>query len=442
MPRTLALFTRDLRLADNALFRANDEHIPAFILDDDLLSAHHNQFAQQFMAESLLDLNRQLKHHTSSLSVKRGTFRSALTSLIAEHSPARMRMSRDVTPYAKHREKLAGEICSQHNVELEMVDNHWLLPFTDTLKNDGEPFKVFTPFYHHANSLEVPMSTTTSTHFAHIDSSDKLIHDLIPKTSSTRHGGRSSAEALLRRLTKLRDYQTARDFPAQDATTHLSAQLHWGTVSAREAYWHVADTFDRAHPIIRQLWWREFYSSIAHHFPHVWRHNFRREFDELKWDTNPDFMKVWQRGETGFPIVDAAMRCLNTTGEMHNRLRMIVASFLTKDLHINWREGEEYFAQTLMDFDKAVNNGNWQWVAGTGADAAPYFRIFNPWLQQAKFDTDAEFIKTWLPELTDLPAKTIHDPKAERPNYPQPIVDHRTEAAETLALYQKIRKDS
>lgn len=436
----LTIFTRDLRLDDNALLRSGETIVPAFIVDSDLIHAHNNPFARVFMIDSIRDLDKSLQDYHTHLSITHGTFASALTSLILQHKPDIVRIARDITPYAKKREQLAAQICAKENVTLELVDNHWLLDFGQTIKANGEPYTVFTPFFKHASQLEVPAPhTPDKLSFAKLK--PPKMSELNEKLSKTQTGGRTEALNILKNLGDYESYEHERDFPSLNRTTHLSAHLHWGTVSVREVHAAATEHLSPHHPLIRQLWWREFFSSIACHFPHVWQHNYKREFDNLHWQDNVDFLKAWKEGKTGFPIIDAAMRCLYETGAMHNRLRMIVASFLVKDLHINWREGEKYFAEKLVDYDKAINNGNWQWAAGTGADAAPYFRVFNPWLQQAKFDSNAAFIKTWVPELARAEIKTIHDPTATRPNYPKPIVDHTQAKELALAMFtQALRK--
>ena len=198
----------------------------------------------------------------------------------------------------------------------------------------------------------------------------------------------------------------------------------------REVYYAITEQLGSEHPLLRQLYWRDFFTHIAYHFPQVFGRPFLEKFANLHWDNNRDYFQAWSEGKTGFPIVDAGMRELNATGFMHNRLRMIVASFLVKDLHISWRWGERYFAQHLVDYDPCVNNGNWQWAASTGCDAQPYFRIFNPWLQQQKFDPDCRYIYRWIPELKAFSPKTIHqwDKKHHHCNYPAPIIDHARES--------------
>jgi len=241
-------------------------------------------------------------------------------------------------------------------------------------------------------------------------------------------------------LSECQDYQQQRDYPALSAGSGLSAYLKFGCCSVREAYYAVIETLGSEHPLLRQLYWRDFFTHIGFHFPHVFGHAFHRKYDALAWQNNQDDFLRWTEGRTGFPIVDAGLRELNQTGGMHNRVRMIAASFLVKDLHISWRWGERYFAQHLIDYDPCVNNGNWQWAASTGCDAQPYFRIFNPWLQQKKFDVDCLYIKRWLPELRPFSATMIHQwhKKQVTCDYPAPMLDHALRSRQAKALFQQI----
>jgi deoxyribodipyrimidine photo-lyase len=233
-------------------------------------------------------------------------------------------------------------------------------------------------------------------------------------------------------------YLSQRDFPALASTTGLSAYLKFGCCSVREAYYAVIQALGGEHPLIRQLYWRDFFTHIAFHFPHVFGHAFHQQYDNIAWKNNLDDFQAWANGLTGFPIVDAGMRELNQTGFMHNRVRMVVASFLVKDLHISWRWGERYFAQHLIDYDPCVNNGNWQWAASTGCDAQPYFRIFNPWLQQQKFDADCVYIKQWIPELRPFQPNTIHrwHKNPQPSDYPLPRLDHAANSRQAIRLFQ------
>ncbi|MBW3021154.1 FAD-binding domain-containing protein, partial [Candidatus Woesearchaeota archaeon] len=210
-----------------------------------------------------------------------------------------------------------------------------------------------------------------------------------------------------------------------------------GTISIREIYSSFKENFQEV--LINEVYWRDFFTHIIYHFPNVLDGAFKNKYDKIKWDNDKKLFQKWCEGKTGFPIVDAGMRELNTTGYMHNRVRMIVASFLVKDLHINWQWGEKYFAQNLIDYDPAVNNGNWQWAASTGCDAQPYFRIFNPWSQQEKFDRDCEYIKKWVPELKDLTSYEIHNlyKNHNLKNYPKPIVEHKEESQKAKEMFKR-----
>ncbi len=305
----LALFTRDLRLEDNALLNPDETIVPAYIVDSDLTHAHKNEFVQSFMVDSLIDLDKALEKHHAHLAIAHGTFASALTSLILQHKPLIVRIARDVTPHAKKREQIAAQICTKENVTLELVDNHWLLPFEKTIKANGEPYTVFTPFFKHASLLDIPTPhTPKELTFAKLKSTKMPEADKNPR--KTQAGGRVEAQKILKNLSDYESYEHERDFPYLNRTTHLSTHLHWGTVSVREAHAAISARLSPHHPLIRQLWWREFFSSITFHFPHVWQHNYKREYDVLHWQNDNDFLRAWQQGKTGFPIVDAAMRCL------------------------------------------------------------------------------------------------------------------------------------
>jgi deoxyribodipyrimidine photo-lyase len=256
------------------------------------------------------------------------------------------------------------------------------------------------------------------------------------------HGGRKEGLKILKHITDFEEYEKIRDIPAYN-TTLLSAHLKFGTLSPRETYHHMQSLGRKAHTgLIRQLYWRDFWYHIAYFYPHVFGNAFHEKYNNLTWKQDEKGFKAWCNGTTGFPIVDAGMRQLNETGFMHNRVRMIVASFLIKDLHIHWLRGEQYFAQKLVDYDPCVNNGNWQWVASTGCDPQPYFRIFNPWLQQRKYDPACTYIKRWIPELKDVSTNAIHawykDKNRIESSYPAPILDHDVERGKTLAMYKAV----
>lgn len=231
----------------------------------------------------------------------------------------------------------------------------------------------------------------------------------------------------------------SRNLPSLSGTTGLSAHHKFGTISIRESYWAVRSALGKSHTLVRELYWRDFFTHIGFHYPHVLSGCFHERYDTLKWENDEVKFKAWCQGRTGFPIVDAGMRELNITGFMHNRMRMITASFLVKDLHIDWRWGEKYFAQRLVDYDPLVNNGNWQWAASTGCDAQPYFRIFNPWLQQAKYDPKCLYIKQWVKELAGCTPKRIHRIQDNIPTeYVSPIVDHAVASQKAKAMFKAV----
>ena len=352
----------------------------------------------------------------------------------------------DYTPYSLKRDQKIESVCNTAKIPFFSFDDALLHPPSKTLKKDGKPYTVFTPFYHNAMQLEVspPVANRYKNYYSgSIPSSHgkSLYHQILPTRSLSKGGGRTAALKILHKIGEFSSYASLRDFPAEDATTHLSAHLKFTTISPKELYWKISKELGPSSPLIRSLFWRDFFSSIALFFPRVFTGAFHEKYNSIRWRHDEKIFIKWCEGKTGFPIVDAGLREMNQTGFMHNRVRMIVASFLTKDLHIDWRLGEKYFAQTLVDYDPSVNNGNWQWAASTGCDAQPYFRIFNPWRQALKFDPDCVYIKKWIPELTLLPPNVIHKWDQEKYHsqyggYPKPIVDHAKEAKATLALYK------
>ena len=312
----------------------------------------------------------------------------------------------------------------------------------------GTPYGVFTAFYN--RSVKEPVAKPVlfkKDNFYHkpitIKHDSKDLASMMPKANKNIavHGGRTECSNIIKHLSEQKNYLKTGDFPAID-TSRLSAHLKFGTYSVREIYHAIQEALGPSHTLIKQLYWRDFFTHVAYHSPFVFGGAYHEQYNKLPWKNDQKLFELWCEGKTGFPIVDAGMRELNATGFMHNRVRMIVASFLIKDLHINWLWGEKYFAQQLVDYDPCVNNGNWQWSASTGCDAQPYFRIFNPWLQQKKFDPDCIYIKQWVPELKNSSADIIHNlfkPKTSIANYPKPIVDHAKESALSKEIYKKVK---
>ena len=445
---SLYIFRRDLRIDDNTALnealRLSGQVLPCFIFDPRQIEPHPYQSkpALQFMLQSISDLQQQLQavggqlalYHTAPVQVIRRVFE--------QQSIQAVFINRDYTPFSRRRDDELADVCQQLGISLHVLPDALLTEPEQAVKSDQTPYKVFTAFYNNARHYPIALpQALIGRNFLSISSDVSVEQLAIWQTefnADVIQGGRNHALAIFDQLENYADYQHSRDFPALDATSKLSAHLKFGTCSVREVYYAIIEQLGSEHPLVRQLYWRDFFTHIAYHFPQVFGRPFLEKFANLHWDNNSDYFQAWCEGKTGFPMVDAGMRELNATGFMHNRLRMIVASFLVKDLHISWRWGERYFAQHLVDYDPCVNNGNWQWAASTGCDAQPYFRIFNPWLQQQKFDPDCRYIYHWIPELKTWSPKTIHQwNKTHTPcNYPAPIIDHGCESQITKVRFK------
>jgi deoxyribodipyrimidine photo-lyase len=451
---SLHIFRRDLRLHDNTALHAaltlSKKVIPCFIFDPRQLEENpfKNTHAIQFMWQSLSELNHALAKHHSHLYCFHGMAEEVVHHLLTKIKIDAVFINRDYTPFSLKRDKALQTRCQQNNIAFHCMADALLLEPEEITQHNHQPYTVFTHFFNKAKQLPVnaPEKACRGQFFNEKISGEdnKLLHAAMPLTNEcVQPGGRQAGLTLLKKIPSFAHYATTRDYPAKNGTTHLSPHLKFGTISIREAYQTISHHFNPHHTLIKELYWRDFFTHIAFHYPHVFETSFNKKYTHLPWDDNPAYFAAWCHGQTGFPIVDAGMKELNTTGYMHNRVRMIVASFLVKDLHLNWQQGERYFATQLTDYDPAVNNGNWQWAASTGCDAQPYFRIFNPWLQQAKFDPNCEYIKQWLPELINLPAKTIHHwyqlASDATIHYPAPIVNHQKERLLALQLFKACR---
>lgn len=452
---SLHIFRRDLRLIDNTAFNAALEAshtvFPCFIFDDKQIVEHayFSKKAFSFMLESLGELAETLTKKGGRLYFFIGDPQKIITDLLRTHPINAVFINRDYTPFSRERDDNIQLICKAKGIDFYSYADTLLHEPEEVLKPNGKPYTIFTPFYRRASVLEVavPHEARHSTKYYTGLCASSVEHaieklSVHADASGSLKGGRSNALKCLKKISQLQYYADVRNYPALSATTHLSPHHKFGTISIREVYHAVCEQWGHLHTLINELCWRDFFTHITFHFPHVLQGAFHEQYNTIQWQHNEDFLTAWQSGYTGFPIVDAGMRELNTTGYMHNRVRMIVASFLTKDLLIDWRFGEKYFATTLIDYDPAVNNGNWQWAASTGCDAQPYFRIFNPWLQQKKFDAECEYIKKWVPELSALTPQEIHYVASERrlslKNYVAPIVDHAIQSAMAKSLYRAI----
>ena len=444
----LFIFRRDLRLHDNSALNLalvhSDRVLPCFIFDPRQINPHPYQSkpALQFMLESLIDLRQEFHATGFDLALYDGLPPTVVRQVFRHFRINAVFVNRDYTPFSGIRDNELDQACQELGIDFHVVPDYLLLEPEQAVKGDGSPYKVFTAFYNNARRFPVSLPKPLERESFIINTQQSISAETLLSSSSAfadgLHGGRSQALELLNQLDNQTNYLTQRDYPALDATSRLSAHLKFGTCSIREAYYAIIQHLGVDHPLLRQLYWRDFFTHIAYYFPYVFGKAFLSQYDSLVWDNDQVQFQRWCEGTTGFPVVDAGMRELNRTGFMHNRVRMIVASFLIKDLHISWRWGERYFAQHLVDYDPAVNNGNWQWAASTGCDAQPYFRIFNPWLQQQKFDPECQYIYRWIPEFKGIPATIIHHWHSKHSGtlYPAPILDHSRESKITKERYK------
>lgn len=451
--RALHIFRRDLRLNDNTALNAAlhdaEEVVTCFIFNDAQVGTHKHRSANGlcFMIESLEELAEEISSREGKLLFLHGDPGKIVDKITQELHIEAVYFNKDYTPFSRKRDEAIATACEQNGIACHPLADALLREPSAFGKDDGKPYTVYTPFFKRASkeSVAEPTKLARGT-FAKPRTSLSLVkpRDFWPEESAPQRvsvGGRSHALSILKSIGGYTKYEDERNLPALKGTTLLAPHNKFGTVSIREVYHAIASTLGVNHTLIRELYWRDFFTHIAWHFPHVFGHAFHRMYDAIEWSKDMKLFNAWCEGRTGFPIVDAGMRELVTTGFMHNRVRMIVASFLVKDLHISWRWGEAFFARHLTDYDPSVNNGSWQWAASTGCDAQPYFRIFNPWLQQKRFDPDCIYIKRWIPELKNLTPKAIHDlgdPDTSRPErYPHPVVEHSLQKIRAEEMFKE-----
>ena len=420
-------FRRDLRVSDNhGLYRAltaGKPVLPVFIFDTIILNdLEDNDSRVTFILRQVQKLQELFEQRGSSFWIYHGRPIDAFKLLASELLIDTVFANQDYEPYAIARDNHIETFLSSSGARMKLFKDHVLFHEDEVINNAGRPYTVFTPY---RRKWKEKLTAADLQPF----SSEKYLSNLLQlfplKTYhhadlGFRHGS-FSVPPLILDTNVMESYASKRDFPASDGTSRLGVHLRFGTVSIRLV---TALALSHSEAFLNELIWRNFYIDILWHFPHVVSGAFKTAYDNIQWVNSEKDFSRWCGGMTGFPIVDAGMRQLNETGYMHNRVRMITASFLCKHLLIDWRWGEAYFAEKLLDFELASNNGGWQWAAGSGCDAAPYFRIFNPTLQMKKFDPDKEFVHKWVPEL-------------ETPRYPRPVVDLKLARERALKAYQK-----
>lgn len=421
-------FRRDLRLDDNCgLYHALKQDrpvLPLFIFDRAILDKLPTPEDRRlvFIHRALEQLQSQLLKLGSTLLTQYGEPLAIWRSLLENYSIKAVYTNHDYEPYARKRDREVGELLTAAGVQFFTCKDQVVFEKNEITKDDGKPYTVFTPFKNKWRNTvnEFYLKSYPTEKYV-----DRFLHHAeIPLIRLEEMGFKKMhldfpAEHV--EMNRLKKYSEQRDFPSLDATSRLSIHLRFGTISIRKL---VKQALPLSDHWVNELIWREFYQQILWHFPHVTQKAFRKEYDRVDWRTDEADFKAWCEGKTGYPLVDAGMRELNATGFMHNRVRMVTASFLTRHLFLDWRWGEAYFAQHLLDFEQASNNGGWQWAAGTGTDAAPYFRIFNPTTQQERFDPEFIYIKKWIPDWGT-------------PAYPKPIVEHVFARNRCLENYKK-----
>jgi len=462
-------FRRDLRVSDNTALheadRAAERVVPVFCWDDAILRSPDVGGARvAFLLESLRSLESNLEAMGHRLVVRRGRPEEVLRALARESGASAVFANRDYEPYSRERDARVASALASEGVAFRSFKDSVVWEEREVLTGSGGAYTVFTPYSRAWRAKGIPAPRPRLSR-ARVAPDLALASEPLPRTSAElghpcghgliAAGERAGMKALDEFLEgRVERYATGRDTPSDDGgTSRLSPHLRFGTVNVRTAL----ERLGRARALATddagrrgcEVWeteliWREFYAQVLANHPHVATGAFRREYDGLAWDGRDEWFAAWCAGATGYPVVDAAMRCLNATGWMHNRLRMIVAMFLTKDLLVSWRRGERYFMQRLVVGDLAANNGGWQWSAGTGTDAAPYFRIFNPVSQGEKFDPQGVFVRRWLPELAGVPDKFVHRPwddpgRRASASYPARIVDHAVQRDRCLRMFKAVR---
>lgn len=424
-------FRRDLRLVDNVgLYNALKSGLPVvplFIFDIEILSKLESKTDARisFIHDELVKLNNELRKVGSSFKIYHDTPINSIKALLNEFEVEAVFANRDYEPYASQRDKAIEEYLTKEGVGFNLFKDHIIFEHNEVVKKDGTPYTVFTPY---SRKWKERFQNEENKHFPSQNLIGRFFKTGFSEIIGLEKIGFKRSEITLPNFNiseeLLNNYAEKRDLPALNATSRLGVHLRFGTISIREVTFKA---IEQSEVFLNELIWRNFFINILWHFPHVVDKAFKPKYDFIQWRNDEKEFEFWCKGKTGYPLVDAGMRELNETGFMHNRVRMVTASFLVKHLLIDWRWGEAYFAEKLLDFELASNNGNWQWAAGSGCDAAPYFRVFNPEAQQKKFDKKAEYILRWVPEYGTV-------------KYQQPIVEHRFARERVLQAYKDALK--
>jgi deoxyribodipyrimidine photo-lyase len=465
---SLVLFNQDLRIIDNpAFFNAaqNGQNIlPIFILDE-INQRPVGEASKWFLHHALQSLSDELeKNYSLKLITKKGDSLEILAEIFAKKNVENIYFNKQLEPASIELQNHIVKLAKKHEIAAHFFKSQTLFDPSEIKNGSGEFYKVFTPFWNeclkNSNKIEKILNAPKPQKLSFEGDIKNDDLDLLPKINWHKNFGKiwqfnhkKLRQNFINFLeNKVDNYKQARDFPALESTSKLSPYLHFGMISVREVF-NIAAQFPASagqKHFLSELGWREFSHHLLYHFPKLPTKNFREKFDKFPWFYDKEILQKWQKGETGYPIVDAGMKELWATGFMHNRVRMIVGSFLIKDLLIDWRIGEEWFWNCLVDADLANNASGWQWVAGSGCDAAPYFRIFNPTLQSERFDPEGNYIKKWLPQLKNLPKDLVHQPsKADAKtlkffgielgkNYPAPMVNHANARDMAMMIYKNL----
>jgi deoxyribodipyrimidine photo-lyase len=451
----LFIFRRDFRLYDNTGLNYAMTHfnniIPIFIFTPEQITTKNKYISSnslQFLVESLNELDNDLKKYNSKLHIFYGDNITILNKIKSIIKIDNIIENMDYTPYAIIR---SNDIKKIEDINYILIQDYLLSNIGELNKKNGDPYLIYTPFYNNSKKyivkkpvnnkinnliyLEILNNIPTINYNKFLNYNKNIIYN----------GGRKNGLFNLNNIKNLSNYNSDRN-TLSISTSLLSAYIKYGCISIREVYWKIKDIYNIENELLSQIYWREFYFYIIYYFPNMLKgYNFNSKFDNIKWINNINHFKKWCNSQTGFPIVDACMKELIITGYMHNRGRLITSNFLNRILGIDWRKGEQYFANQLVDYDPSINNGNWQWIASVGVDPKPFSqRLFNPWIQSKKFDNDCIYIKKWLPELKDIPSKHLHqwdvyctNYDLKKINYCCPIVDYKSERQRSLKQYKK-----